>query len=136
MVPMVTTTVVYLNLMVVILNSDLTNETSAPPSSDNKRRYPWLDDLSGDEQVKTSQTSYSTAATAVMEGTEHSEVTRESHDPSCDAGGENPDEIDLDEEEGNLGPEVDSEGSKVKAPLVIKRRNVAIYQSHDDDIIT
>jgi hypothetical protein len=142
--------------------SELTNEISAASntSTPDRRRYPWLDENSpGDEQNQFSSGQTSSPA-VVMENKQNQvqkyplpDLERELQDreSSCLAGGEevrpnvvpdpdrNPDEISLDEGEGeegvNEGAKVnlEEEGVKdVKPAVVIRRRNMAIYQTEQD----
>ena len=102
----------------------------------DRRRYPWLDNSSGDEENLPSPSQTSSAV--VMEKTEPdpegAEDTRDTAvclDPVPEPD-RNPDEISLDDD-NDKGAEGVNEGSKVKPSVVIKRRNMSLYQTQQDD---
>ena len=128
-------------LMNEIQTLESTNQMTAPASasSPDKRRYPWLDN---DDHTPLSPSSPAMVAgdntsLAEVQKSLLSELSGEdpgSHDQSCDPSEEVVpvrDKISLSEEESKGGG--GATGSKVKPAVVIKRRNVAIYQTQDDD---
>ena len=124
----------------VCLISDVSSsEPQDSATVPGKRHYPWLDDTSGDElnPLSPGQTGSGVVAMATEDSLNRGQKSLEPTGGSHDSGGENPDEIVLDEgseEEGVAGVNIDP-GSKVTTTNrpVIKRRNVAIYGTNDDD---
>ena len=120
-------------------------------STPDRKRYPWLDDA-GDEEKQENVFSTSQTSLPPVDGNKPS-PSREST-LNTELQDKNPDEISLDDEEeegvNDEGEErvndeglkvnpavgekgVNDEGSKVKPAVVIKRRNMALYQSHEQD---
>lgn len=109
-------------------------------STPGKRRYPWLDNSSDDDNHPSpsgGQTSHLVVATDVT-SPPLAGVGPESCEPGPEAVPEpdrNPEEIVLDEEqsEGEEGGATDVGAKVTEDKPVIKRRNLAMYQSQDSD---